>query len=485
MRYASFIPLDIERVDSILPSAASEPFVSELRAAATTYSGRTLWSINSTESGGGVAEMLVSLMGYAAGAGFDARWAVIEADPEFFELTKSIHNRLHGESDGPSLGEREREIYEHGLEPNAAELKKAVRPGDLVLVHDPQPAGLIPMLIECGAVVVWRCHIGADRPSRAERPAWEFLLPYVSAAHACVFSRAAYVRPGLGRVEIIPPSLDPFSPKNQELDAATVAGILVTAGIQEDLSNGLQGRAEPRFTRRDGSLGVVSEGAEMTGDGPVPADAPLIVQVSRWDSLKDPVGVVRCFAEHVPAALGAHLVLAGPGIESVSDDPEEHAVFADVERAAGALPAETRSLVHLARLPRDGQQNAAIVNALQRRATVVVQKSLAEGFGLTVAEAMWKERPVVAGRVGGIQDQIEHEVSGLLIDDPADDAAFGRTLTALLEDPERAQRIGTAARARVAQRFLPTRHLHQYVELARTVVPGEPAPERPGPSRSS
>jgi trehalose synthase len=191
----------------------------------------------------------------------------------------------------------------------------------------------------------------------------------------------------------------------------------------------------------------------------------MITQVSRWDRLKDPLGVLRGFVEHVEGD-DVHLVLAGPEAKSVADDPEGAAALQEVQDAVAELDDEARKRVHLAPLPADDvEENAAIVNALQRRSQVVVQKSLAEGFGLTVAEAMWKARPVVASRVGGIQDQIEDGRSGVLVDDPRDLAAFGAAVRGLLDDESRAAELGRAARERVREEYLAPRHLEQYVTL--------------------
>jgi trehalose synthase len=191
-----------------------------------------------------------------------------------------------------------------------------------------------------------------------------------------------------------------------------------------------------------------------------------VVQVSRWDRLKDPLGVLEGFARHVPDALGAHLLLAGPAAASVSDDPESDQVLRQVRRAGAALPRAARNRVHLACLPmEDLEENGAVVNAIQRRADVIVQKSLAEGFGLTVAEAMWKARPVLASRVGGIQDQIRHGTSGLLLEDPSDLVGFGRGIQTLLSDRDRAQRLGEQAHRRVGQEYLAPRRLTQELDL--------------------
>ena len=205
----------------------------------------------------------------------------------------------------------------------------------------------------------------------------------------------------------------------------------------------------------------------------MPHDAPLVVQVSRWDRLKDPAGVLRAFAEHCRHP-HAHLLLAGPSVADVADDPEGSEVWEEIRAQRERLDPRLRARVHLACLPMDDvEENAAMVNALQRRADVVVQKSLAEGFGLTVAEAMWKSRPVVASRIGGIQDQIVDGESGLLLDDPADLGAAAAAIDGLLADPARAQAIGVAARERVRESFLGTRHLVQYMALLEQMLSGD------------
>jgi trehalose synthase len=425
--------------------------------------GRVVWHVNSTARGGGVAEMLQSLLAYARGAGVDVRWAVIGGDEPFFRITKRLHNNLHGApGDGGDLGEPERKAYERTLAASAADLGRLVRPADVVYLHDPQTAGLVGAMREAGARVVWRCHVGLDRPNELARRAWDFLRPYVEAADAYVFSRRGFAWQGLDkdRLWLVAPSIDAFSPKNQDLDARAVASALSVIGLQEGESG-----AAASFHRHDGTPGRVERRAEIDQDAPLPSDAPAVAQVSRWDRLKDPLGVLRGFAEHCPDR-GSHLVLAGPSVSGVADDPEGAEVLAEARQAGTELPADLRARIHLVSLPMDDvEENAAMVNALQRRADVVVQKSIAEGFGLTVAEAMWKSRPVVASRIGGIQDQIVHGESGLLLDDPSDLEAFGRALGSLLEDPARAQRMGAAARERVRERFLGTRPLVEYVRL--------------------
>jgi trehalose synthase len=431
-------------------------------AAGRLLAGRAIWHVNSTARGGGVAEMLQSLLAYARGAGVDVRWATIRGSEEFFRITKRIHNHLHGSpGDGGPLGESERAVYEAALAESAAELGDLVRPGDIVYLHDPQTAGLIEMMRWRETRVVWRCHVGLDDPNKLARGAWSFLERYVNQADAYVFSRRAFVWEGLDedKLWLVAPSIDAFSPKNQDMDESVVRAIVAEAGLA------LDGAEAPVFVRQDGSQGRVDRAAELDQEGPVPGDAPLIVQVSRWDRLKDHAGVLRSFAEHSRHP-DAHLLLAGPSVADVADDPEGAEVLAEIRAQRQALPSEVRARVHLACLPMDDvDENAAIVNAIQRRADVVVQKSLAEGFGLTVAEAMWKARPVVASRIGGIQDQIVDGESGLLLDDPTDPEAAAAAIDGLLADPTRAKAIGEAARERVRSSFLGTRHLVQYMGL--------------------
>jgi trehalose synthase len=426
--------------------------------------GRAIWNVNSTAAGGGVAEMLTSLLSYVRGTGIDTRWVVIEGDADFFRLTKRIHNALHGElGDGSPLGDAERATYERISDINAAEFCARVREGDFVLLHDPQTAGLVPHLVKTGARVVWRCHIGNDHPSEEGDRAWRFLAPYLEQAHAFVFSRFAYVPEFCDHVRSViqPPVIDPFSPKNQDMEDATVRAILVRTG----LVSGPAGDGSPTFTLEDGSPSRVDRAASVLRDGDPPAwDRPLVVQVSRWDRLKDPVGILAGFekldGQH------ADLVLAGPDVSGVADDPEGVEVYREVIAAWKAMPKNSRRRVHLASLPMDDvQENAAIVNALQRHAAVVVQKSLREGFGLTVTEAMWKARPVLASAVGGIQDQIEHGVSGMLLRDPRNADRFASMLVRILEDPDLATRLGRNARRRVSQLYLGLGSLIRYAGL--------------------
>jgi trehalose synthase len=473
IEHVHIAPLSYDRFQSVLDPDAWQALQGVVAEAQELLAGRVVWNVNSTATGGGVAEMLNSLLAYSRGAGVDTRWVVIQGNPAFFEVTKRIHNHLHGApGDGGALGERERKIYTDALAENAAELAELVRPQDIVLLHDPQTAGLIPALRDIGAKLVWRAHIGMDTPNEFARGAWDFLRPFVIQADEYVFSRQAFAWEGLDRdkISIIAPSIDAFSPKNQTLDDRIVTAILQTAGLLDGAP-----AVTPTFTREDGTPARVDRTATISEVAKVPHDAQVVVQVSRWDRLKDPIGVIEGFADHVvPHTENAHLVYAGPAVEAVSDDPEGAEVLRESQDTWASLPDAARHRVHLACLPMDDtEENAVIVNALQRRADVVVQKSLAEGFGLTVSEGMWKGRPVVASRIGGIQDQIIDGETGTLIDDPYDLAAYGRAVTELLNNPTRAERIGKAAAERVREEFLGPRHLTQYVRMfARLISQG-------------
>lgn len=459
--------LPSDRLADLLGPARLEGFRGTARRVADSLAGGTIWNVNSTAAGGGVAEMLRALLPWVRGAGIDARWLVIEGDPEFFTITKRVHNHVYGFSgDGGPLGARERIAYDRTLAANADELRALVRPGDIVILHDPQTAGLIGVVKAAGARVVWRCHIGRDEPNGFTEQGWAFLREDVLQADGVIFSRQAFIPPWLPpeRVAVIPPSLDPFSPKNQDLQPEMVQRILVHAGL-------LRGEPDPSvfplFRRTDGSPGRVDRHADILQSGPPPSpETPLIVQVSRWDHAKDMAGVMTAFAEHVAGRSDAHLLLAGPSVAGVQDDPEGGQVLQECVNQWQALPHAVRGRVHLACLPmRDLEENAAIVNAIQRHAAVVTQKSLAEGFGLTVVEAMWKARPVVAGAVGGIRDQVLDGETGLLIDDPDDLEAFATAIVRLLDDPASATMMGKAAHQRAHELYLGDVHLERWAEL--------------------
>lgn len=465
------VSIAAQSIDRFLPFVGAELLAEAKRIAERErrrLEGRVFWNVNSTSHGGGVVEILRTLLPYVRGVEIDARWVVIDGTREFFGITKRLHHALHGmKGDGRPLGKRERAVYERVLQANADELSALVRPRDLVLLHDPQTAGLAPHLLRMGAIVIWRCHVGADDVNDQVHLGWAFLEPYLVDVRATVFTRHQYVPDCCdhSRSVIIPPSIDPFSSKNQEMDEETVRAILVHTGIVE----GPPGPGMPVFTREDGSPERVDRQADIVRLGRTPTwESPLVVQVSRWDPLKDPAGVIAGFVrllEMYPDT-EAQLVLAGPNVTAVVDDPEGAATLDQITEIWRSLPHGHRSRVHLASLPMaDDEENGAIVNALQRHATVVVQKSLREGFGLTVTEAMWKARPVVGSAVGGIREQIVDGVHGLLVHNPEDADEFAQALRRLLEKTDYSEELGRNARERVREEYLGLRQLLQHAEL--------------------
>lgn len=460
-------PVSPNRLTALLPDVRADRFRQVARRARVLLDGRVVWNVSSTAHGGGVAEMLQTLVAHARGVGVDARWLVLSGSPDFFAVTKRVHNLLHGDvGDGGELSKREYAVVAHALSPNLDQMRSRVRPGDIVLLHDPQTAGLVEGLRRAGARVVWRCHVGRDEPNAQTDLAWRFLEPFIEAAEAFVFSRARYA-PGWmdpQRLRVITPSIDPFSAKNCPLTETEVQSTLRRAGLV-----GTDGDAvTSEFTRRDGTHGLVRRRHNLVLDGPPPpTTARLVVQVSRWDRLKDMAGVLTGFGDAIPTLPSdVHLMLVGPVVDGVTDDPEGADVLAECRDLWRGLDPARQERVHLVGLPMDDVgENAHLVNALQRRATVVVQKSLVEGFGLTVTEAMWKGRPVLASAVGAIQDQIVDGRSGVLLRDPRDLVTFAAQLRALLHDPDRASMLGAGGRERVQAGFLADRHLEDYTDL--------------------
>lgn len=455
--------IDPARLAEALDKPGAERLLGGLAAIKSRLDGRPVWNINSTARGGGVAEILASLIPYVRGGGIDSRWAVIDGDQEFFTVTKRLHNRLHNSrGDDGELGGDEHHIYRRTCQANAIELCARIQPGDVVILHDPQTAGLAEGLARHGVRVIWRCHIGSDESGPDYQEAWQFLAPYLASVDAFVFSRASYVPEFLRdrHVHIITPSIDPQATKNQLLSSDKSQAILAAVGLGKATSS-----LDTSFRRQDGSPGRVEHGAEVISSGPISRldSLPLIVQISRWDVLKDHLGVMRYFADYFLSENKARLILAGPTVHAVADDPEAAQTLDQVISAFWSLPHSARRYIQLACLPmRDSEENAAIVAALQSAADIVVQKSLAEGFGLTVAEAMWKYKPVVASNLGGMQEQIKDSHSGRLVD-PRDGPGFAEALAGLLDNPDPA--IGRSAHERVRANYLHDRQIEEEARL--------------------
>ena len=417
-------PLSPNRFEAVLEPNDWAEFRQTLASSVALLDGRAVWNVNSTAQGGGVAEMLRSFTSYSRGAGLDMRWMAIEGTPEFFAVTKRLHNFLHGEpGDGGELGAREREVYEAVTLDNAEELavtvraaghRASARPADGRSRESPQG-------LRRGRRVAQSRRAPSSRTSWCDA-AWDFLEPYLEEADACVFSRHAYV-PGWAvnrRTMVIQPSIDAFSPKNQDMDDATALAILGHVGL---LGAGVPQDVTATFTRYDGSPGRVDRRCDIISTGPPPGRG----HAARHPGLAvgPPQGPRGCDARLRRARMRRH---GGAPRAGRTQRQRGHRRPRRCRRSSTrsteawrALPHERRARVQLACLPMaDIDENAAIVNALQRHSAIVVQKSIQEGFGLTVAEAMWKSRAVVATAVGGIRDQVTDGETGVLLDDPHD-----------------------------------------------------------------
>lgn len=448
-----------------------------------------IWMLSSTATGGGVAEMLPALCNLLVDVDVAAGWLVLEpGDAEFFRITKAVHNLLHGVPADLDL-EAARDVYDRVLEDAAAQLKH-VGPEDALIVHDPQPAGIARHILPTlWPRLVWRCHIGIPETTPETERGWDFLRPYLEPYPAMVFSASRYIPADLlPRSTVIPPGIDPLGHKNRTLRPYKLLGILRSAGLLSDAE-------PPAWTRFEAPV-------ERWVDGtwePRPLDrllsAPIILQVSRFDRLKGFAELIDGFEELLRLAPGrvehlhmdtarmrselerVQLVLAGPSPEGVSDDPEAREVLDELCARHARLPAELQRRVHLLRLPMaNPKQNALIVNALQRLASVVVQNSLREGFGLTVSEAMWKRVPVVGANVGGIALQIRPGRDGWLVDDPRDPHALAEALLEPFARPREAERMARAAKGRVHDHFLVLTQLRAWLERFRRDVVPRPAP---------
>jgi trehalose synthase len=378
--------------------------VDELRLLGERLSGRSLQMINSTAVGGGVAEILHRLVPLSTELGLKVRWDVLHGSERFYGVTKRLHNALHGT---PEVFEPD--DFEVFLDTTKKNLASLPLESEFVFVHDPQPIGLVTKRAAAGGRWLWRCHIDLSRP---HAPAWDFLRPYVLQYDAAVLSAPSFAQSIPIRQFLIAPSIDPLSDKNRELGPETVRGVLDRFGITPD--------------------------------------RPILTQISRFDRLKDPVGVVQAF-QMVRRRIRCQLVLAGG---TATDDPESDHVLAEVRQRADGDPD-----IHVLAIPSGSDVE---INALQRASAVVVQKSLREGFGLTVSEALWKGRPVVASAVGGIPLQVEHRRTGLLCRTVE---GCAHAIKQLLQNPAFANRLGENGRAHVRQNFLLTRHLKEYLLL--------------------
>lgn len=476
--------LNYYATDPIFSAPVAE-LQSDAAEIAAKLRGRTIWMVNSTARGGGVAEMLPSLIALMNNLGIKVRWAVMHSErQEFFRLTKRIHNLIHGDTgSGARLDEEDAGLYEAVNHENAASFKKELRRDDILIIHDPQPLPLGQLLSrELGIPAIWRCHIGLDRHCEATRTAWGFLRPYLDGYCYAIFSAPEYVPDYCSdRSVIIHPAIDPLSHKNQELSITKLTGILCNSGLQTQH----EPVATPNYKNR---ATMFTEGGSYIVPGELGLlFRPIVLQVSRWDRLKgwEPLleGFIRLKSSGV-ADNGANkiqrkrnriklarLVLAGPDPAAVADDPEGLHELRKIQGRYTSLDAELKRDVAIILLPMDSfKENALIVNALQRCASVIVQNSLQEGFGLSVTEAMWKRKAVLGTRACGIRQQIRDDIDGMLVADPEDPGEIADKLALLLNNPIRRYNMGRSSQRRVYDHFLIFRQISGYLKLLGKII---------------
>ena len=471
------------------------PAAHELQAEAERVlprlAGRTVWMVSSTDRGGGVAEMLPPIVALLRDLGVRTEWLVIGSEePDFFALTKHLHNLVHGVG-APRLGGDERALFERVNRASAEVLRPQLRAGDVLVVHDPQPLPMAAML-RAGVplAAVWRCHIGLDAENAATRAAWDFLAPYLDAYDHAVFSAPEYIpRRLVGRATVIAPGIDPLAPKNVELSLRHSVEVLCNGGLTVP-PGPMVPQPFPSLARRLLADGAYAPANAMEDIGLL--TRPIVTQVSRWDRLKGWLPLMRAFAALKRSVFdGAgeagplhrrrldlvRLVLAGPEPAAIQDDPEGLGVLDELRTAYSELHPAVQDDIALVALPMASvEQNALLVNALQRASTIVVQNSLREGFGLTVTEAMWKRVPVLSNsRACGPRQQVRDGLDGRLIADPEDVDELRRALDALLADSEARHRYGQAAQRRVHELFIVIAQLRRWAQLF-AALPPLPAP---------
>ena len=381
--------------------------ISKLRQVARELQGVTVVHVNSTKEGGGVAEILYWMIPLMKELGIDASWEIIEGNSDYFHTTKTFHNGLQGNN--VYLTDKMIQAYEETVAENNERLRSKLENADFVVIHDPQPAYLYDLCPNKKGKWIWRCHIDASHPNRQ---VWNYLRSKVNNYDASIFSMPDFAQRLDHPQFIIAPSIDPLSEKNIDLDKIEISNILQSFNI--DL------------------------------------ERPILCQISRFDRFKDPIGVIKAF-NLLNGSFNSQLVLAGGG---ATDDPEGAAVLEEVRAAAEGNPN-----IHILMLPPDAHR---IINALQRASTIVIQKSLQEGFGLTVTEAMWKNKPVIGGNTGGIRLQVHNHHTGYLVNTPEGAALRIRKL---LSNPEQIYTIGRTGKNFVLENYLCNRQLREYLTL--------------------
>lgn len=445
----------------------------DVARAQQALSGRKVWHVNATPQGGGVAELLQSTVRAHREAGIECGWLVPAGDLAFFETTKQLHHLLHeSKGHGRLLTDDDRSRYRKTTECQASDVLAEVQPDDLVVLHDPQTLGLASTLRSAGISVAWRSHIGTENGGPLTAHAWDFLSEHLGFPQRLAFSSADYVPPiaTSGNIEIIPPSIDPNSVKCAPMDANAVHELLGAIGLEQ----------LPSGTPRSRAFAGFDKNVRLFQDAVLSPDSHVVTQVSRWDPLKDMLGVMRGFALHIAARSSAHLLLVGQDPDDIPDDPENAEVLEEVLRERESFTPEVRERIHIAVLRlTDRDANATVVNAVQRRSTILVQKSLREGFGLTVTEAMWKKVPVIASAVGGLREQVVDGKHGRLLVDPQDLSAFGDAVVDLLENEVIRVRLAEAAHMRCSERYVIDRELRDYLRMYQRMLTLRPYAARP------
>ncbi len=444
-----------------------DEFLETTKQSVADLKGCTIWMINSTATGGGVAEMLPSQMRIMRSIGVKIEWMVIEASElAFFNLTKRIHNAIHGSGDGIFTDE-DRAIFEKVNAQNADKAIAAIQDGDLVVIHDPQPMPLAAMIKKKRNVkTIWRCHIGLEEQNETTKGVWSFLSNYFESYDHFVFSLPSYVPDELkNKTSIIPPAIDPLSHKNRALHTDKCISILLQSGIvngREPLLYGFY-KHQARRVMPDGSFNSVNHNSNLDL-----IYRPTITEISRWDRLKGFKELMDAFimmkrdneASQDTSSVSykrikaTRLILGGPDPAFVSDDPEGEEVLNELIEQYKSIDPKLQDDIAIVLLPLDNtKENALIVNALQRFSNIVVQNSIQEGFGLTATEAMWKQRPVLVSGAAGLRFQVQHDINGKINEDPTDIPRLANTLKSMLNNPKERDKWGVNGQLRVIENF--------------------------------
>nr|VFK47392.1 MAG: trehalose synthase [Candidatus Kentron sp. SD] len=443
---------------------------------------RCIWMINSAARGGGVAEMMPSIIIFLRALGFSAKWAVIETeDQDFFALTKRIHNLAHGATQvSCDFDDQDYRLFEEINRQNATLLEQAVKPQDILMIHDPQVLPLGNILSRAlGIKFLWRCHIGTNRRNPSTKAVWDFLHPFFENCAGAVFTAREYAPEYLqDRITIIHPALDPLTDKNRPLSFTEIVEILCAGGLVSPPHP----VAVADFSHRARQLSANGQLQDCEDKGIF--YRPTVLQVSRWDRLKGWEYLLQGFARMKREAqrnganraadrfpFFARLILAGPDPAYILDDIEGTAAFEEIRQAFVSLDPDIQSDVTVYLLPMaSGPENALIVNALQRIASVVVQNSIEEAFGLSAAEALWKGRPLLASSAFGLRLQIDDGIDGALINDATDPGQISKRLLELLASPGHRSALGEMARHRSVDNALIFRKISKYLDLLSRMI---------------